>query len=81
MDSNEDMEPPWDKPSILNKDVVRVDIDMVAKTLTFYKNGQRFGPSDCAHTLDFSGYGVDNKQWFPAICLMNKNVRAVFKYL
>ena len=81
MDSNEDIEPQWDKPCILNKDVIKVDVDMMAKTLTFYKNGKRFGPQDCDYTISFDGYGVRNKQWYPAICIMNKNVRAIFKYL
>mmetsp|Transcript_26037 Transcript_26037/g.42558 ORF Transcript_26037/g.42558 Transcript_26037/m.42558 type:complete len:405 (-) Transcript_26037:85-1299(-) len=77
----EELENPWHKPAILNLDVVRCEINMARKTLTFYKNGEKFGPPNKDYTLSFNHYGSINKEWFPAVCIMNKNVQAVFKYV
>ena len=77
----EELEEPWSKPSILNKDVVRVECNMQKKTLTFYKNGKKFGPKGKDYTLSFDHYGVQNKQWYPAVCIVNKDTKAVFSYL
>eukprot|EP01084_Bolivina_argentea_P139408 245247_1 len=76
----EELNEPWSKPSILNLDKVKVVCDMSKKTLTFYKNGTKFGPKDKDYTMSFDHYGVNNKQWYPAVCIVNKNVKAVFKY-
>jgi len=77
MGDEEDFEwdEPWGKPSILNLDVVRCEINMRAKTLTFYKNGEKIGPTKENHTISFDNYGVANKTWYPAICIVNKNER------
>ena len=77
----EELEKPWKKPAILNKDVVRCEVNMKERYLTFYKNGEKFGPKEKDYTISFNQYGASNKTWFPAVCIVNKNVKAVFKYL
>eukprot|EP01084_Bolivina_argentea_P251742 422347_1 len=77
----EEFNEPWAKPSILNLDKVKVECDMSNKTLTFYKNGVKFGPKDKDYTMSFDHYGVKNKLWYPAVCIVNRDVKAVFKYL
>lgn len=77
----EELDEPWTKPPILNLDIVRVECNMQKRQLTFYKNGEKFGPKDKDYTLSFDQYGSKNKTWYPAVCIVNKNVKAVFKYL